>query len=265
MYPEVEILGRTIPAYGLLAAAGFVCGLLFVIFASSKAKLDTEASVYIYTFGFLGCGVGAKLLYLIVSAGQIVRDIDKYGWLTAIKAHVQGGLVFYGGLLGAIAAAFITARYLKQDIRKHYPALVPAIAIMAGFGRIGCFLTGCCYGAHTDSHFAVVYPEGGLAPAGIPLVPVQLYEALFEFLLVIVLAVISSRFPRVRPKLLSLYCASYAVFRFCLEFFRADDIRGVFGPFSTSQWISLILLTVIAVNEVLNNPRKDGKKPAAMV
>ncbi len=248
-----------------MAAAGLICGLLFVFFCARRYKLDAENAAYIYVFGFLGCGVGAKILYVAVTMRQIIEDIRNMGTIPALLAHLQGGLVFYGGLLGAIGAAFLTARYVKCDIKEYYPALVPGIAIMAGFGRIGCFLTGCCYGAHTDSHFAVVYPEGGLAPAGIPLVPVQLYEALFEFLLVIVLAVISSRFPRVRPKLLSLYCASYAVFRFCLEFFRADDIRGVFGPFSTSQWISLILLAVIAVNEVLNNPRKDGKKPSAMV
>ena len=69
------------------------------------------------------------------------------------------------------------------------------------------------------SDLAVIFPEGGNAPAGIPLIPVQLYEAAFEFLAVIVLVIISSRFTRLRPQLLKLYCAAYAVFRFCLEFF----------------------------------------------
>jgi phosphatidylglycerol:prolipoprotein diacylglycerol transferase len=265
MYPSVEFLGRTIPTYGIMAAAGLICGLLFVMLSARLFKLDIENAVYIYTFGFLGCGVGAKVLYIIVTLGQIVSDIRIHGAIPAIVAHMQGGMVFYGGLLGAIGGAFFTARFLKLDIREYYPALVPGIAIMAGMGRIGCFLTGCCYGAHTDSHIAVVYPEGGIAPAGIPLIPVQLYEAAFEFLMVIILVIISCKFLRIRPKLLSLYCAVYAVFRFCLEFFRADEGRGIFGPFSTSQWISLLILTVIAVNEVLNNRRKAGKIPPAMV
>ena len=248
-----------------MAAAGLICGLLFVILSARRFKLDIENAVYIYTFGFLGCGVGAKVLYVIVSMGQIIADIKTYGTVPALIAHIQGGMVFYGGLLGAIGVAALTARYLKLDIREYYPSLVPGIAIMAGMGRIGCFLAGCCYGAHTDSHFAVIFPEGGNAPAGIPLIPVQLYEAAFEFLMVIVLVVISCKFLRIRPKLLSLYCAVYAVFRFCLEFFRADSARGSFGPFSTSQWISLLILTAIAVNEVLNKRRQAGKTPPAMV
>jgi len=265
MYPSVEFLGRTIPTYGIMAAAGMICGLLFVILSARRYKLDIENAAYIYTFGFLGCGVGAKLLYIIVTLDTIVSDIRTYGALTAVIAHIQGGMVFYGGLLGAIGAAYLTARYLKLDLREYYPSLVPGIAIMAGMGRIGCHLTGCCYGAHTDSHFAVVYPEGGIAPSGVPLIPVQLYEAAFEFLMVIVLVVISRLKPGLRPRLLSLYCTAYAVFRFCLEFFRADENRGIFGPFSTSQWISLLIIASIAVNEVLNHRRKAGKMPPAMV
>ena len=258
MYPVVEILGRSNPTYGLMAAAGFVCGLLFVIFVSRRARLDSEAGVYVYTFGLIGCGVGAKLLYLLVSAGQIARDIEEYGWLKTVIAYIQGGMVFYGGLLGAIAAAVITARYLKMNIKDYYPALVPGIAIMAGFGRIGCFLTGCCYGAHTDSPLHIIYPEGALAPAGTPLVPVQLYEALFEFLMVPVLLLIIKLKPALSAKLLAIYCAAYAVFRFVLEFWRADDVRGIWGPLSTSQWISLLLIAFIAVKEVLNTRRKAG-------
>lgn len=241
-----------------MAAAGLICGLLFVFFCARKYKLDAEDAAYMYTVGFLSCGVGAKVLYLLVTAKQIAADIETYGFFPALIAHIQGGLVFYGGLLGAIAGAFLTARCLKRDIREYYPALVPGIAIMAGFGRIGCFLTGCCYGAHTSSHLSVVYPEGGIAPAGVPLVPVQLYEAVFDFILVIVLIVLSAKIAGIRPHLLSVYCVSYAVFRFILEFWRADDIRGLWGPFSTSQWISLLLIVSIAVKEVLNTRRKAG-------
>ena len=256
MFPEIEILGRSIPTYGIMAAAGFICGLLFVFFTSRRRGLDAENSVYIYTFGFIGAGIGAKILYLIVSAGQMIQDIKEYGWFPAVKAYLQGGLVFYGGLLGAIAAAFATASFLKEDIREHYPALVPGIAVMAGFGRIGCILTGCCYGAHTASHFAVIYPEGGAAPAGVPLVPVQLYEALFEFVMAALIAAAARFIPRLIPHLLTMYLASYAVFRFVLEFWRADDIRGIFGPFSTSQWISLAILLFLIIKTVGARLRK---------
>ncbi len=247
MHPSVELFGREIPTYGIMAAAGLICGLLFVFFCARKYKLDAEDAAYMYTFGFLGCGIGAKILYVLVSFKQIVEDIHALGLVPALIAHTQGGLVFYGGLLGAIAAAFLTARYLKRDIREYYPALVPGIAIMAGFGRIGCYLTGCCYGARTTSHICVVYPDGGAAPSGIPLVPVQLYEAAFDFILVIVLAVLSAKVLKLRPKLLTVYLVLYAVFRFCLEFWRADGLRGIYGPFSTSQWISIAILLFLLI------------------
>ena len=256
MHPSVELFGREIPTYGIMAAAGLICGLLFVFFCARKYKLDGEDAAYIYTFGFLGCGIGAKILYLLVSVRQIIMDVDAYGFIPALISHVRGGLVFYGGLLGAIAGAFITARYLKRDIREYYPALVPGIAIMAGFGRIGCYLTGCCYGAHTSSSMGVIYPEGGIAPAGVPLVPVQLYEALFDFVLVIVLVVLSAKVKAARPRLLAIYCAVYAVFRFILEFWRADGVRGIWGPFSTSQWISLAILLFLLIKTLSDKRAK---------
>ncbi|MCR5593255.1 MAG: prolipoprotein diacylglyceryl transferase [Saccharofermentans sp.] len=247
MYPNIDIFGHSIPTYGLMAAAGMICGLLFVFFYARRWKIDGENAVYIYTGGLLGCGVGAKVLYLILSAGRIISDVKEHGLLLSFRAHIMGGMVFYGGLLGAIAGAYIAARFLKYNLRDYYPALVPGIAVMAGFGRIGCILTGCCYGARTTSHFAVIYPEGGAAPAGVPLVPVQLYEAFFEFVMVAVLMLIVRLAPALRVKLLSIYCALYAVFRFILEFYRADEVRGIWGPFSTSQWISIAILLFLFI------------------
>ena len=227
-----------------MAAAGIVCGLLFVSLRAVKMKLDWENAVYIYTFGFIGAGVGAKILYLLLSVRDIAQDLKTHGFVDVLIAYSQGGMVFYGGFLGAISAAFLTAKYLRLDIKEYYPALVPGIAVLAGFGRIGCFLGGCCYGAVTSSHFAVVFPEGGEAPAGVPLVPVQLYEALFDALLFLLLAFVGGK-DKIKPHLLKIYMASYAVFRFILEFWRGDEVRGIFGPFSTSQWISLVILAVV--------------------
>ena len=246
MYPSIDIFGRSIPTYGLMAAAGIVCGLLFVFFLSKLFKTDAENAAFIFAFGFIGAGVGGKLLYLLISIPDIIASCRQNGFLNTLIAYTQGGLVFYGGLLGAIAGAFITAKYLKLDIKEYYPALVPGIALFAGLGRIGCFLGGCCYGAHTDSRFCVVFPSGGHAPAGVPLVPVQLYEAVFEGAAAIILVVLAKTRPQIRRYLLMIYCASYAVFRFILEFWRGDEIRGLWGGLSTSQWISLGILAVIA-------------------
>ncbi|MBR1798072.1 MAG: prolipoprotein diacylglyceryl transferase [Clostridiales bacterium] len=231
MHPTVEFLGRTISTYGLMAAAGIICGLLFVFFLSRGMKLDAENAVYIYTFGFIGAGLGAKILYLLISLPDLIEDLKTYGLVRTSVAYIQGGMVFYGGLLGAIGAAFLTARYLKVDIRDYYPALVPGIAILAGLGRVGCYLNGCCYG---KDHL-----------------PVQLYEAAFDGVIVAVLILLTFALPSSRRKLLAIYLISYAVFRFILEFWRGDEIRGFFGPFSTSQWISLGILLFLGVKRLV--------------
>lgn len=242
-----------------MAAAGLICGLLYVLLFAHKYKKDIEDAAYMYVCGFLCCGIGAKVLYILVSFRQIIEDIKTYGAVKAAVSHIQGGLVFYGGLLGAIAGAFITARFLKRDIHEYYPALVPAVAIMAGLGRIGCHLTGCCYGAKTDSHLCVIFPEGGIAPAGVPLVPVQLYEAVFEGVAVVALTLLPILAPKLIRYMLAIYVGTYAVFRFILEFWRADDARGSWGPFSTSQWISLALIAFLLIKTLSDARRADGK------
>jgi len=251
MFPFIEIADRAIPTYGLMAAAGIICGLLFVYFKSiflkkNNSSIDPENAVFIYIFGVVGAGVGAKVLYLLLNLKSLAEAIRTTGFINAVTTYLEGGMVFYGGLFGSIIAAFITARYLKENIRNYYPSLVPGIAILAMFGRIGCFLAGCCYGKETDN-FGVIFPLNSLAPSGVKLIPVQLYEALFELLAIIVLNIISARKPSVNPKLLKGYLISYALLRFCLEFFRGDLERGGFGPLSVSQWISLMLIVFLLV------------------
>ena len=250
MYPFLDILGRQIPTYGLMAAAGIVCGLLYV-FLRTDRKLDRENALYIYTFGILGAGLGAKILYLLISLNDIAADVRSHGLMRTAVAYIRGGMVFYGGLLGAIAAAFLTARFLKEDIAGFYHSLVPGIAILAGFGRIGCFLNGCCFGAVTDCPVHVIFPAGSDAPAGVPLVPVQLYEAVFEFAMALLFTALTMLKPSLEPRFLRLYLMSYAIFRFILEFWRGDAVRGMYGPFSTSQWISLGIIIFAAARGVI--------------
>ena len=87
MHPEVEIFGRTVPTYGLMAAAGIVCGLLFVLFRARSLKLDAVNSIYMYTFGFIGAGVGAKILYLLVSIDDVIRDFKYHGFIDTLIGY----------------------------------------------------------------------------------------------------------------------------------------------------------------------------------
>ena len=119
--------------------------------------------------------------------------------------------------------------------------LCPPIALGQAIGRIGCFLAGCCYGAPTDSACGVVFPAnvGSSAPAGIPLIPTQLFESAFCLILSGFLVYVFLREKRVGTSL-GVYCILYSLWRFIIEFFRSDD-RGTVGTLSTSQFICIFI------------------------
>lgn len=240
MYPYIELFGRVIPSYGLMGGVGFCLGLFYILLFSRRFGLRCDDGVYIFTWGSVGALLGAKLLYLLVSFSELIKDLPLIlnDFPLFFAKYFSGGMVFYGGLLGGIAGALLATRYFRLSLKAHFPVLVPALIIFSAVGRVGCFLTGCCYGIPTSSALGVHYPVGGIAPAGVSLLPVQLFEAAADLLLLAVI-VFMSHSDKLCDILLPVYITLYAVIRFVLEFFRGDLVRGVFFGLSTSQWISL--------------------------
>lgn len=122
----------------------------------------------------------------------------------------------------------------------YFDLAAPSIALAQGFGRIGCFLAGCCYGRETELWFGVVFPPNPFAPAGVKLLPTQLFSSAGDFVLASVLLWFAKR-ARHRGDVGALYMLLYGVGRFVLEFFRWDE-RGSVGALSTSQAISLVIV-----------------------
>ena len=114
------------------------------------------------------------------------------------------------------------------------------LPLIHAFGRIGCFLAGCCYGIPYCGYFNVVFPKNSFAPQGINLFPIQLCEAFFLILLSFFLLYLTLKNKSRHMVLIYLFC--YSIIRFILEFLRYDSARGKVLFFSTSQWISLIIL-----------------------
>jgi len=150
----------------------------------------------------------------------------------------EGGYVWYGGLIGALLTAVVYFRRRPElDALTYSDAFAPAIMIGASVGRVGCFLSGCCYGVPSDVPWAVAFP----ATDGVPVHPTQLYDATFAaafgaFLLL--------RFPRRRfaGENIALLLIGYPIARFATEAFRGDPERGSLGPLSTSQAISIVVV-----------------------
>ena len=146
---------------------------------------------------------------------------------------------------------YLYCRRKKWNIIEMIDITVPGLAIAQGFGRIGCFLAGCCYGEETTSPLGVVFPENSLAPSGIHIHPTQIYSSIFDFLLGFILLYYSKK-ERKNGKVMGLYLIIYSIGRFLVEFLR-DDSRGNVGVLSTSQFIAIFTLVLGII--IFNNYR----------
>ena len=154
---------------------------------------------------------------------------------------------------------------------------MPEIALAQGFGRIGCFLAGCCYGRQTDAAWGVVFPAGSLAPSGVKLIPTQLISSGADFLNMAFLMIIAAKFSytavmkrkadgketagkhMAAGNIGFLYCITYGLGRFAIEFLR-NDYRGEVGIFSTSQFISLFIVLLGVVAMAVNHKLKNADR-----
>ena len=260
MLPYVTILGRTLPSYGMLGMGALLLGLLIALVRCPRFGLSRDDCAYLYILGAIGALVGAKVLYLLPRISELSADFPLLWEQPEVFAarYLSGGRVVYGGFLGGVLGAWLAARYFKLRLSDFFPVLIPALPLIHAVGRVGCFCAGCCYGMPVS--WGVVFPAGGAAPAGVPLLPVQLWEAGAEGVIFLFLLWYSRRVSR-PAVLLRAYVFAYAPVRFVLEFLRGDAARGNLGPLSTSQWIGLAALCACLIWQMLER-RECGRDRA---
>ena len=160
----------------------------------------------------------------------------------------------------ALAAVWLFCRRRKVPFSQLGADLVPAVPLFHTFGRVGCFLAGCCYGIPAPAGWpGVTFRVSPVAPNGVALLPVQLYEAAGCLLLFLLLHRLARRGWK-GEALLLVYLAAYALFRFALEFLRGDAARGMWGVFSTSQLLALVTLAAV-LPLLIRHLRTYGKQP----
>lgn len=240
MHPYFTLFGKSFPAYGVLCAIGVVFALVFGIIRARRAGLCPYRTIILFTFS-LALGLsGAVFTHLIVTYSPAeIFSMLKSGEFFSLY---QPGFVFYGGFIFGLIGAYASSRLFGFTLSRYAPALLPALPFAHAFGRVGCFLAGCCYGIHCTWGF--VHPDG------VSRFPVQLSEA---FLLAFIMLALLKNEKNRRMSTLRLYVLLYAPVRFFLEFLRGDEIRGIF-LLSTSQWISLILFALALLP--VKSPRK---------
>ena len=234
MYNDLFSIGPvTIHGYGLMIGIGFIVGLFVGEWLAKKKGIESDnvvsLAIWILVLGFLA----GKLLFIITEIPDIIA-----GNTSIIAAG--NGFVVYGGIIAALPIGLIYCKKKKISFLSMGDCIAPATAVVQGFGRIGCFLAGCCWGREAHGNeLSITFTNSAYAPNGIPLVPTQLYSSALNFLNFILLYIIFKK-EKHEGEAFACYVIFYAVGRFFIEFLR-DDPRGAVGALSTSQFISIFM------------------------
>lgn len=224
--------------YGIMVALAFVVGFWTAGRRAPLSGVAGEKVVDAAVWLVLGAVIGARFLYVISYWDRLMEKplFPNAPW-TEVFMLQRGGLVYYGGLIGASLACIIYARLRKLPLWKFGDILAPSIALGYMFGRVGCFLNGCCFGRACNLPWAVRYPVGhethpvdGLAT---PVHPTQLYDSLLNLGLYFFLAWLYRR-KKFDGQVFATYLLCYAVTRSFVELFRGDysapHLRGGLTP-----------------------------------
>jgi phosphatidylglycerol:prolipoprotein diacylglycerol transferase len=248
VHPIAFKLGTlTVTWYGIMVATGFLAGLWT---AGRRGLRQGVSPEQVHDLGLslmIGSIAGARILYVITF------------WRDQFAAHPfpevfevwHGGLVYYGGLIGACLAGIIHMRLKRMPLWKMADVLAPSVALGYAFGRIGCLMNGCCYGSACSLPWAITFPgapENG--PGGVPRHPTQIYDSLLSLCLYGFLAWLYRR-KKFDGQVFATYLVCYAVSRSFVELFRGDYPvyqRGLHGLATPAQMVSIfILLTGVAL------------------
>ena len=257
MHPDLVSIGFLhVKTYGCCMALGFFAAWQVVGWLCRKTGRDANGLSNLLISLMVAGVVGSRAAYVVEhwESEFAARPFD-------VVRVDQGGLMFYGGLILALAVFFAWCFAKKEKVLELSDLLATVIPLGHAFGRIGCFFYGCCYGRLSESSVAVAFPRqspawyeqlhAGLisssAQSSLPVLPTQLFEAAAVFALFLVLLAVYWRtyVAAGRPRRSGLptgcYFIGYAIVRFGMEFLRGDP-RAAIGPFSISQAISLGML-----------------------
>ncbi len=275
MYPVVfdtDLFGMlsepwSLHTYGLLIAGGFLVGMVLAARQAGREGEDPDRIVdlafYILVFGL----IGSRIIFIITKWDDYVRDPVE------ILMFWRGGLVWYGGFFGAAGYIFYYCRKYRLDFFKLTDLIIPYMALAHAFGRLGCLAAGCCFGKPTDVAWGISFPissmahsqqqiDGlvGISEAALAIHPTQLYESGAELIMFWILLAVR-RNKRFHGQMFLVWMAVYPVLRSIIEMFRGDKERGIYGWFSTSQWIS-ILVAAAAIGLYIYLRKVRDQQPA---
>lgn len=232
MHPILfELFGFPIPSFGVMMALGFLAGLYWASKRAEQMSENPDAFIEFAPWLIISAVVGARICYFF-----FFPDLF---WADPISAiFSRGGLVWYGGMIGCILALTLFSRIRKIPFFKVGDIMAPAAALGLAFGRIGCFLAGCCFGGPCALPWAVSYPVGHEThPHTVH--PAPLYESSLALVLIGIMLQVQKRFPKTGTVSWT-FVAGYGLIRFFIEYARGDRLIWLEAlDLSASQLISL--------------------------
>lgn len=242
MHPVLfEIGSLKVYSYGFMIALGAIAGVMYMAIRGKKeVGLTFDQANSLFLFIFIAAFVGGKVFLFFEDASYYLEHPRKL--LTG------RGFVFYGSFLFAVPTMLWFFRRNKLPTYAMLDIMAITTCLVHMFGRVGCFLAGCCYGVTTSSIFGVTYTDEACMakPLNTPLHPTQLYEATYIFLVMLTLFFLRGR-KKFYGQLFLTYLLLYAIGRFVLEYFRGDVGRGfiIKDYISHSQFIALAIFAVV--------------------
>ena len=226
--------GLAIHTYGFFVAMGVLAGIFFAKHEAKRLGLDFEKVVDMCFYVIIAAIVGSRLFYVFIN-----MDFFMAAPLEVFKIWT-GGLVFYGGFIGAALVVVIYIKIYHLPLGKICDIGALSLPLGHALGRIGCFFAGCCYGKTCQLPWAITFHNpDSLAPLNIPLHPTQLYSSASNLIIFLILLFCRPH-KSYDGQLFWMYIILYGINRSIIEIFRGDFRGGeVFGIFSISQTIGL--------------------------
>ena len=269
MHPTLFEFGPLgIHSFGVMVVIAFSAGLYV---ATKQARRENIPSDIVFNLSIcllISAMAGARIYYVVQHIHECTRFWDVFEvW--------KGGLTLYGGLALALAVGIIYIRMKGLKVGEVANLLAPSFAIALGFGRIGCFLAGCCYGKETNLPWGISFPADSYAwqevgrfhysnPAQFCIHPTQLYASLAGFTIFFILLLLRKRMKK--PWLLFLsFLFLYSIDRFLVDFARHYGAGGRITAFSNMPTSQLISILVFAISAALifylsRRPHRAEKK-----
>lgn len=234
----------SINSYGLFIGIGIIAAYFIILHKTKHLGLNKDNLSEMFLWGFLAAFVGGKLLFYLEEPSKYLNNP------ALMLKNLGNGFVFYGSLLFVVPTLYIWLRKKKIPFWPFMDGVAFGGPVLHSFGRLGCFLAGCCHGKVCNNAFGVVFsdPYSAADPKNVPLYPTQIFDIGINLITLLIVYLVSKK-QQFKGQLFLIYITLYAIGRAINENFRGDDERGfLFGGLLTySQFIAIVLIISSAI------------------